>query len=403
MARKLLGIVPLSIALTLFASSAALAHERTSPLPGGKYVGETALGKRVVAKVRPDAPAGTYKGVLRLGCADVVGRLNVSGDGHFTAQKKGAGGEVIFNATGKFTRLTYAEGTIDTLAGASGNCAPATFRADIVDPPVQAQTATYGPFEVPADSMQTFTRFNLAKPCTGCYIVGVEPDLVYNDGTRATHDTGAHLHHVVFFNNSRTDATCAGWPERLFASGDERTPFAFPKGYGFPVNSGDDWWLLTDLMNMRTDAAQELNIQIRVYSLPAPAAVEAVRPFWLDIDNCNDSEYTIPAGFSDTHRDFTVPAALAGDVVVMGGHLHNDGVRILTTNETAGGTLCTSTASYGSHGGELNLDGMSTCAGDPLTHISAGDVLRLHSEYDSPTVQTDVMGIMLGAVVPDAP
>jgi hypothetical protein len=73
-------------------------------------------------------------------------------------------------------------------------------------------------------------------------------------------------------------------------------------------------------------------------------------------------------------------------------------VRISATNETAGGTLCTSLPSYGSHGGELMLDGMSTCTGDPLTHISAGDIIRLHSEYDSPTVQNDVMGIMLGAV-----
>ena len=151
-------------------------------------------------------------------------------------------------------------------------------------------------------------------------------------------------------------------------------------------------------MNMRPDQDQQLNVQLRTYYLPASAAVEAVRPFWLDIDNCGDSEYTIPAGFSDTHRDFTVQAGWAGDVVMMGGHLHNDGVRILATNETGGGTLCTSLASYGTHGGEQMLDGMTTCAGDPLAHISAGDVIRLHSEYDSPTVQTDVMGIMLGAV-----
>ena len=236
--RRLLGILLLSLVPTLLAAAAAPAHERTSPLPGGKYRGNTALGERIVIRVRPDAPAGTYKGVVSLPCADVVGRLTVSGDGHFAAQKKDASGQVIFRATGKFTRLTYAEGTIDQLAGASGTCAPAAFRADIVDPRVQAQTVNYGPFTVPANSEQQVTRANLTKPCTGCYIVGIEPDLVYNDGTRATHDTGAHLHHVVFFNHSRADATCTGWPERAFASGDERTPFAMPKGYGYPSTPG---------------------------------------------------------------------------------------------------------------------------------------------------------------------
>ena len=38
------------------------------------------------------------------------------------------------------------------------------------------------------------------------------------------------------------------------------------------------------------------------------------------------------------------------------------------------------------------LDGMGTCSGNRLAHISAGDVIRLHSEYNSPTVQIDAMG-----------
>jgi hypothetical protein len=151
-------------------------------------------------------------------------------------------------------------------------------------------------------------------------------------------------------------------------------------------------------MYTRPDQAQQFYVQVRFYYVQTPPPIEPVKPVWLDIDNCGDSEYTIPAGPSDTHRDFTVPASLAGNVVAVGGHLHNDGRKISATNETTGGTICTSRASYGSHGTEVMLDGMGTCARDPLAHISAGDVIRLHSEYNSPTVQSDVMGIMLGYV-----
>lgn len=38
---------------------------------------------------------------------------------------------------------------------------------------------------------------------------------------------------------------------------------------------------------------------------------------------------------------------------------------------------------------------MSTCEADPLAVLSQGDTVRIHSVYDSPEPQTDVMGIML--------
>jgi hypothetical protein len=49
-----------------------------------------------------------------------------------------------------------------------------------------------------------------------------------------------------------------------------------------------------------------------------------VKPVWLDIDQCGDSEYSIPAGFSDTHRDWTVN--VPGKIVAALGHVHGHGV-----------------------------------------------------------------------------
>jgi hypothetical protein len=47
----------------------------------------------------------------------------------------------------------------------------------------------------------------------------------------------------------------------------------------------------------------------------------AATPIWLDIDGCNDSEYTIPNGYSDTHVDWT--STLSGRFIGAAGHLHD--------------------------------------------------------------------------------
>jgi hypothetical protein len=41
---------------------------------------------------------------------------------------------------------------------------------------------------------------------------------------------------------------------------------------------------------------------------------------------------------------------------------------------------------------------MSTCVGDPLAELRQGDIVRLHSMYQSAHPADDVMGIMLGYV-----
>jgi hypothetical protein len=38
---------------------------------------------------------------------------------------------------------------------------------------------------------------------------------------------------------------------------------------------------------------------------------------------------------------------------------------------------------------------MGTCTGDPVATVSQGQVVRLHSIYNSPEPADDVMGIML--------
>ena len=50
-------------------------------------------------------------------------------------------------------------------------------------------------------------------------------------------------------------------------------------------------------MNMN---AQRVEVQITYYYLPASAHIDPVKPLWLDENNCQSFQYSIPAGRSDT-------------------------------------------------------------------------------------------------------
>lgn len=268
-----------------------------------------------------------------------------------------------------------------------------------------SQQVRYGPFTIPASDMPgdhehaahlTQRLTGVQKPCTNCSIFSFAPQVTYADRTEANWNTDVMLHHAVWSSSARNDLTCPNLPERFFASGNERTPILMPDGYGYEVNSGDRWDLLVDLMNMSGEP-QTVYIDV-VFGYRGTATDQNVTPVWLDIDNCGDSEYTIPAGFSDTHRDFRAP--WNGKIVSMGGHLHDGGVFTETTNETTGESICKSTAGYGTKPAyQEHIESMTICVADPIGTFLNNDLIRLHSVYDSPTTQNDVMGIMLGYAV----
>jgi hypothetical protein len=262
------------------------------------------------------------------------------------------------------------------------------------------KTVRYGPFTIPAGTAEmpgmihNKLFFAVQRPCVDCFITSFKPDLVYSDGTRATLATGAMLHHFVLTSQFRRDATCGNAPlglagERLFASGNERTAIAFPSGYGYRVRWYDSWNLLIDLMNHST-SDQTVYVQVTYTYQASWESVKALKPVWLDIDQCGDSEYSIPAGFSDTHWDWNVN--VPGKVVAAIGHLHGHGVAVEATR--AGTSICKSVATLDPTDVHSVL-AMSTCTGDPLARLRLGNTARLHSMYQSPHSADDVMGIML--------
>jgi len=267
----------------------------------------------------------------------------------------------------------------------------------------------YGPFVVaPAGAGGDADHANIAvpslpKPCSNCFLLEFQPDLVYADGTSANLDTGMMLHHAVLFSAGRPDATCG--PEqpfpgklgqRFFASGNERTAGAFPPGFGYFVDGGN-WSGIFHVMNHSAEP-KSVFFQLKVRWSPAAAGgVHPLTPIWLDMNNCRTSEYAVPPGPSSSHWTWT--SNLTGRIVATAGHVHDGGIRTTLTNQTTGQHLCTSWASWGKKPAyKGSIESMSGCTWDRVGTVQKGEVLDLESVYDSPKSVPDAMGIMMAFV-----
>jgi len=278
-------------------------------------------------------------------------------------------------------------------------------------PEEHTTTVRYGPLLLPpylgggsghgghSGQMAIYAAPTYDMPCRDCYITGIEPDVVYADGSQANHHTGAMLHHVVVFDPSKSDATCGrqgvGFVtgQRVFASGNERTGAHLPAGYGLYL--GDKpLGAQAELMNMSAQP-QQVYITMKISWVDAAnAQLKEVTPVWLDVDNCGDSQYTIPAGPS--HTIWTWKSTMTGDIVAAAGHVHDQGISITLSNTTRNEKICESVAGYatGSHH-DGHVQSMSTCIGDPIGTVRAGDDLTIDSYYHAHEPDDTVMGIMI--------
>lgn len=240
------------------------------------------------------------------------------------------------------------------------------------------------------------------KPCRDCYITGIVPRLVYADGSNADIDTGPMLHHLVVTDTGRKDPTCERWNgvglagQRIFASGNERTPFSLPRGFGLRASNAP-FAYVAELMN-HSSSAKSVYMEADIYHVPtSKPGMKQVTPVWLDVANCSFSEYSVPAGRSTEKWSWT--STMTGRVVAAGGHVHAGGVGIVMSNKTTRQRMCTSEAAYGSRGafrGEVTA--MSSCIWDQLGAVRDGEQLQLASIYDTPKPLHGVMGIMMIAV-----
>jgi hypothetical protein len=304
---------------------------------------------------------------------------------------------------------------------------------------VQTRKIRYGPFAVPAVDQPGRSSLswalpllgielergmiwnepvrNVAKPCEDCYLTGITAGLEYADGSNANINNGLWLHHMVLMASGpgKWDATCRGNAfslphiavggnpgntERIFASGNERTPMDLldmqSERYGYKLNRGDAMHMLVDLMNLnRTEQSVYLTLDYNYVAGNTPGFRDA-KPVWLDANQCGTSEvpartgqYTVPA------RPWT--ANFAGTFLGGGAHFHDGGTH--ATIAKNGEVFCTSEAKYGTkpeymdpepeggHGGDgghahggMHISEQTLCEAGGT--IAVGDQLTLTAHYD---------------------
>ena len=291
----------------------------------------------------------------------------------------------------------------------------------------QTSVIKYGPFTAPAAPPNpdgthghahtgNLFSFWVQKPCGDCYITSMTADLVYPDGRRAGWSTNAQLHHMVMFNSEwgKVDPTCyVGFPfplgllfgQRFFASGDERTEIDMPAGYGYKVGAASTFNMIYELAGM-TDQPQNVSIEMTYDWVPASTpGMKNVEPIWFDVAQCGFSTISRPQGPSQASWTWNVNRP--GDIVAIGGHIHDGGKNIEIRNDTTGTVICNSVAGYGEsplyvdHHGEGHISSMSKChgtGGNAALRVSNGQNVTIRANYDMPAAVQDQMGIVMAFV-----
>jgi hypothetical protein len=302
------------------------------------------------------------------------------------------------------------------------------------EPGLQTKLIKYPRANIPAatatrDGMiwNRFT-FNIAKPCTNCFIKSIQANLKKPDGTVANVNTGQMLHHMVLAANGtgKTDPTCGsffGTGQRFFASGNERTRFLYPPGYGYKVNTGDSWTLISDFMNMSSTVAP-VDIEMTFTYVNASPSIKPITPIWLDVAQCGISE--VPSRTGSYSYVYTWTVNVPGKLLGIGGHLHDGGTH-MNIKKGNGQLICNSVAGYGGPGFEMGggmdhddggmdhgdvhqaLSSMTQCLSSseatPVAQLNRGDRVVMTAYYNSNLHAQHgtepVMGISVGWILPD--
>jgi len=143
-----------------------------------------------------------------------------------------------------------------------------------------------GPFHVVPGQNDIGYQPVTQKPKVDGWITRIKPDLTYTNGKVPRVDV-IHLHHGVWLNLDGKDAT-SGFPERFFASGEEKTRMQLPKGYGYRYKASDTW-LLNHMIHNLTPVPADVYMTYEVDFIPdtSPKArgMRAARPIWMDVEN----------------------------------------------------------------------------------------------------------------------
>ena len=246
-----------------------------------------------------------------------------------------------------------------------------------------------------------------------------------------------HLHHGVWLSNGNAGAGegngYVGGFYPFMASGEEKTIYEFPSGYGYPIGANDAWYLnymIHDLTGHGGEGLHHLRHRLHTGDVSAGGrTIKPVHPIWMDVEahhiypvfdvqRCSgeNGKYTFPDMANNPYGNgpplnvFTVdhPGTLVGTA----GHVHPGGlyddldlIRVRATAERGRDPGHSAQlrapvpliAHYFDQRGPISWDmAMTATPADWRPQVNAGDVLRISATYETKRASWyESMGIMV--------
>jgi hypothetical protein len=299
-----------------------------------------------------------------------------------------------------------------------------------------------GPYHItPGANLILFDYKHVPKPNVNGYMIRMQPNARYAlpNGKccgKVPLTNIIHLHHGVWLSNGAAgggDGVAYGGGFYPFmATGEEKTIYELPSGYGYPIGA-KDFWVLNYMIHDLISTPANIYITYKVDFLPAtaPAAkhITPVHPLWNDVERGSlypvfdvhrfsgkNGKYTFPDMATDPYGSAPPKNELTithpGRLVATAGHLHPGGLYddldlIRAGAKPGPGTipgtvpnsvrLFRSYAHYWDKRGPISWDmAMTGTPTDWRPEVKAGDVLRVSATYETKRASWyESMGIMV--------
>jgi hypothetical protein len=299
-----------------------------------------------------------------------------------------------------------------------------------------------GPYTVTPGANLILTDIHgVPKPTQNGFMIRVAPNLHYAlpNGKccgKIPRVDVLHLHHGVWLTNGQAGTGEGnGYIRGLYpfmATGEEKTVYELPHGYGYPIGGADRWFLNYMIHNLWNNSAKvyiTYDIDFIPDSSPAARGITPVHPIWMDVEDHHiypvfdvhrysgrNGIFTFPDMAKDPYGTgtplnmFTVDHP--GTLVATAGHVHPGGLyttldlirsgasaarKVIRGSEPNSVRLFRSSAHYWDKRGPISWDmAMKGTAPDWRPHIDAGDTLRISATYETRRASWyESMGIMV--------
>jgi hypothetical protein len=285
-----------------------------------------------------------------------------------------------------------------------------------------------GPYRIaPGANLILLQTNQVPKPSQDGFMVRMAPNLRYTlpNGKccgKVPLTNVIHLHHGVWLSDGpvgQGEGSGLGGFYPFMASGEEKTVYEFPAGYGYPISATDHWilnYMIHDLTNKGARVYITYDIDFIPLSSPLAESITPLHPIWMDVEDRNiypvfdvlkgsghNGKFTFPDMAKNPYHggpplnEFTVDHA--GALIGTAGHLHPGGLYDDLDLIRAGATpkggaipgsvpdsvrLFRSYAQYFGHRAPISWDmAMTATAADWRPEIQPGDVLKISATYDT--------------------